>query len=98
MNGWGGYFGFCQTPSVLKELDGWLRRRLRALLWQQWRTWRRRTRMLAFLGVPRGRAAEAVASSRGPWAMATHPVVQEALNVRFFDNLGLAQLRSMMRT
>jgi RNA-directed DNA polymerase len=98
LNGWGGYYGFCQTPSELKALDGWIRRRLRALLWQQWRTWKNRTRKLQSLGVPRGRAAEAASSSRGPWAMATHPVVQEALTVKFFVALGVPQLRTMMRT
>ena len=98
LNGWGGYYGFCQTPSELKALDGWIRRRLRALLWQQGRTWKNRTRRLQSLGVPRGRAAEAASSSRGPWAMATHPVVQEALTVKFFADLGVPQLRTMMRT
>ena len=98
LNGWGGYYGFCQTPSELKSLDGWIRRRLRALLWQHWRTWANRMRKLHALGVPRGRAAEAASSSRGPWAMATHPVVQEALTVRFFVDLGVPQLRTMMRT
>jgi RNA-directed DNA polymerase len=98
LNGWGGYFGFCQTPSELKGLDGWIRRRLRALLWQQWRTWRNRKRMLIFLGVAKGRAAEAAACSRGPWAMAQHPVLQEAMNLEFFAALGLPQLRGLMRT
>ena len=98
LNGWGGYFGFCQTPTQLTPLDGWIRRRLRALLWQQWRTWRNRTRMLVYLGVPRGRAAEAAAASRGPWAMSTHPALQEAMGLEFFDHLGLPRLRSMMRT
>jgi RNA-directed DNA polymerase len=98
LNGWGGYYGFCQTPSELKGLDGWIRRRLRALLWQHWRTWRNRARMLRLLGVPRGRAAEAASASRGPWAMAAHPVVQEALSMKFFASLGVPQLRQMMGT
>lgn len=98
LNGWGGYYGFCQTPSELKALDGWVRRRLRALLWEQWGTGKNRTRMLQSFGVPRGRAAEAASASRGPWAMATHPVVQEALSVKFFNDLGVPRLRNMMRT
>jgi RNA-directed DNA polymerase len=98
LNGWGGYFGFCQTPTTLKQLDGWVRRRLRALLWQQWRTWRNRKRMLISLGVPERRAAQAAASSRGPWAMATHPALQKAMGLEFFEHLGLPQLRGMMRT
>jgi RNA-directed DNA polymerase len=98
LNGWGGYFGFCQTPTALKQLDGWTRRRLRALLWQQWQTWRNRKRMLTSLGIPERRAAEAAASSRGPWAMATHPALQEAMGLEFFEHLGLPQLRGMMGT
>jgi RNA-directed DNA polymerase len=98
LHGWGGYYGFCQTPSELKGLDGWIRRRLRALLWQHWRTWRNRARMLQRLGVPRGRAAEAASASRGPWAMSAHPVVHEALSVKFFEGLGVPQLRKMMGT
>ena len=88
----------CQTPSELAELDGWIRRRLRALLWQHWRTWKNRTRMLCRFGVPRDRAAKAAAASRGPWAMALHPVVHEALNLKFFADLGVPQLGNMMRT
>src|SRR6516225_9437120 len=94
----GGLFRLLPDPSVLEELDGWIRRRLRMLLWQQWQTWRNRKRMLVFLGVPERRAAEAAACSRGPWAMATHPALQEAMGLKFFDHLGLLQLRSMMRT
>jgi RNA-directed DNA polymerase len=37
LTGWRAYFGFCQTPSVLRELDQWTRRRLRAIAWKQWR-------------------------------------------------------------
>lgn len=98
LRGWIGYFGFSQTSSTLRLLDGWIRRRLRALLWQQWRTWRNRKRMLASLGIPERRAAEAAACSRGPWAMARHPALQEALNQEYFDRLGLPRLRQMMRT
>ena len=98
LNGWGGYFGFCQTPSVLRELDSWIRRRLRALLWSQWKTWRNRKRMLHSLGVPLGRAAQAAAASRGPWAMATHPAVNKALPIKYFTDLGLPQLTGLLRT
>jgi hypothetical protein len=42
LNGWRSYFSFCQTPSVLAELDGWMRRRLRCMLWKQWKRGRTR--------------------------------------------------------
>ncbi|WP_373653117.1 group II intron maturase-specific domain-containing protein [Schlesneria sp. DSM 10557] len=37
LQGWRGYFGACETPSVLRDLDSWVHRRLRAFLWKQWR-------------------------------------------------------------
>jgi RNA-directed DNA polymerase len=42
LNGWRAYFGFCQTPSVLADLDSWIRRRLRSVLWKQWKRGKRR--------------------------------------------------------
>src|SRR5207253_2673805 len=57
MRGWRGYFGFCETPSLLIDLTGWVRSRLRATLWRQWKTQRRRRAMLIQLGV-RGRLAD----------------------------------------
>src|SRR6202051_3774094 len=42
LGGWRGYFGFCQTPSVLRDLDQWIRRRLRAIVWKQWKRGRTR--------------------------------------------------------
>ena len=45
--GWRGYFGFCQTPSVLRELDEWIRRRLRAIAWKQWKRGRSSLRRAA---------------------------------------------------
>src|SRR5437764_13253934 len=35
LRGWKGYFGFCQTPSVLQRMDQWIRRRLRSVIWKQ---------------------------------------------------------------
>src|SRR5712692_2826793 len=34
--GWRAYFGFCETPTILRRLDKWIRRRLRAVVWKQW--------------------------------------------------------------
>ena len=98
LNGWGGYFGYCETPTVLKLLDGWIRRRLRSLFWTQWETWRNRKRQLQSLGVPEGRAAQAAASSRGPWATAKHAIVQEGLTIKYFAELGVPSLQGMMHT
>src|SRR6202162_5463839 len=53
--GWGGYFGFCETPSVLYELDCWVRRRLRAIAWTQWKHGRNRFAKLRRRGAGPGR-------------------------------------------
>src|SRR5674476_1198910 len=42
VRGWRGYFGFCETPSVLRDLDSWIRRRVRCAFWRQWKTGRQR--------------------------------------------------------
>ncbi len=58
VRGWRGYFGFCETPSVLRDLDQWLRRRLRSLVWKQWKRGRRRYAELIRRGVPHDLAAQ----------------------------------------
>src|SRR6202165_3281718 len=65
--GWRGYFGFCQTPSVLRALDDWIRRRLRAIAWKQWRRGRTRFAELRHRGVGRDLAAQTAGSPHGPW-------------------------------
>src|SRR2546428_7930229 len=51
LRGWLGYFGDCQTPSVLQTLESWLRRRLRSVVWKQWKRGRTRFRELRKRGV-----------------------------------------------
>jgi RNA-directed DNA polymerase len=90
LNGWKGYFGFCETPSVLRELDGWIRRRLRCYLWKQWKKPRRRRSNLLQLGVPLKIARSLAASSKGAWRISD--VLAEALPPRFFDSRRLTRL------
>src|SRR6201997_3967101 len=90
--GWRGYFGFCQTPRVLSNLDAWIRRRLRMYLWRQWRTGRNRFAQLRRHGVPVFGAAVAAGSPTGAWRMSGHPAVQQALRNAYFDSVGLPRL------
>src|SRR6202045_5178687 len=66
MRGWRGYFGFCETPVVLQYLTRWVRLRLRAALWRQWKTPRRRRAALIGLGVLPRLARNTAGSGRGP--------------------------------
>jgi RNA-directed DNA polymerase len=92
MRGWRHYFGFCQTPEVLVALTRWVRLRLRAALWRQWKTPRRRRVALRQLGV-RGRLADNTASSgRGPWHLARSKALTVGLSNGYFRSLGLPSL------
>jgi RNA-directed DNA polymerase len=90
--GWRGYFGFCQTPSVLRELDQWIRRRLRAIPWKQWKRGRTRYIKLRRRGVGRDLAARAAGSPHGPWRLSHSPALNMALPNAFFAALGVATL------
>ena len=90
--GWRGYFGFCETPRVLSNLDAWIRRRLRMYLWRQWKNGRNRFKELRRRGVPKFGAAVAAGSPTGFWRMSGHPAVQQALRNHYFDSIGLPRL------
>src|SRR5438876_3668405 len=70
MRGWRGYFGFCETPEVLIALTRWVRLRLRAALWRQWKTPRRRRAALIANGVSPWAARNTAGSGRGPGHLA----------------------------
>jgi len=92
MRGWRSYFGFCQTPTVLRSLEQWLRRRLRALQWMQWKRGRRRYAELRKRGVGRTMAAKTAGCAHGPWRLAHSPALTIALPNAHFDSLGLPRL------
>jgi RNA-directed DNA polymerase len=92
LTGWRGYFGFCETPSVLEKLDSWLRRRLRMVFWRQWKRGRTRFAALRRLGVGRDLAAKAAGSALGPWRLSRSPALSFALPNAYFVSLGLPQL------
>jgi RNA-directed DNA polymerase len=90
VTGWYAYFGFVEVPSGFKELDSWLRRRLRCYLWKQWG--RRRYRELRRRGVSRDLAWNTVKSAHGPWRLSRSPALAIALPGAYFDGLGLPRL------
>ena len=90
--GWKGYYQFCQTPSVLRRLDSWIRRRLRQLVWVQWKTRRQRYRQLRRLGVSANLAGSTMVSVHGPWRISHSPALDTALPDAYFRSLGLVSL------
>ncbi len=92
LRGWHGYFGFCQTPSVIEDLDGWIRRKLRCVLWKQWQRGRTRYKELRKRGVSEALAAKTVGSPHGPWRLSQSPALCIAFPNAFFDGIGLFRL------
>jgi RNA-directed DNA polymerase len=92
MRGWRHYFGFCQTPEVLRSLTSWVRRRLRCALWRQWKTPRRRKAALLALGVRPRLASSMAGSGRGPWYLALTHTLHVWLSNAYFKSLGLPSL------
>ena len=87
--GWRGYFGVCQTPSVLRALDEWIRRRLRAIAWKQWKRGSTRFAKLRRRGVGRDLAAQTAGSPHGPWRLGNSPALKIAMPNVLFGSLGL---------
>jgi RNA-directed DNA polymerase len=88
--GWKAYFGYGEVPSPLKEVEKWIRRRLRCYLWKQWG--RRGYRELRRRGVSRVLAWNTFKSAHGPWRLSQSPALVYSLPGRHFRELGLPEL------
>ena len=92
LRGWIGYFGQCQTPSVLQGLEEWTRHRLRSVIWKQWDRGPVRFAELRKRGVGKDLAAQTAGSVHGPWRLANSPALGFALPNAYFDSLGIPRL------
>ena len=92
MRGWRSYFGYCETPQVLVSLTRWVRLRLRAAMWRQWKTPRRRREALLELGVRLRLARNTAGSGLGPWYLAKAKALSVGLSNAYFKSLGLPSL------
>jgi len=90
MLGWQAYFNFTEVRYILKELDSWVKRRLRCYLWKQWG--RRGYRELLKRGVSRDLAWNTAKSAHGPWRLSRSPGLAFALPAKYFARLGLPRL------
>jgi len=92
LRGWIGYFGRCETPDVLAKLEQWIRRRLRSMVWKQWKRGTTRYRELRKRGIAVQDAVKTAGSSDGPWPLAKTPALNIALPNAYFVSLGLPEL------
>ena len=90
--GWCGYFSLADTPSVFLNLDKWIRRRLRMCLWRQWKKPKTKVKRLISLGMPKEKAFEWGNTRKGYWRIAGSPILNRALDNRYWESNGLRSL------
>ncbi|HFS3071158.1 TPA: group II intron reverse transcriptase/maturase [Escherichia coli] len=92
LTGWKSYYGLNQWPSLMRELNRWIRRRLRSVLWKQWKTGSKRFRELRGRGVSKDLAAQTVGSCHKQWRISCSPALNIALPNNLFTRLGLPEI------
>ena len=92
LRGWMGYFRLTQVKGVLEDLDGWIRRKLRCLLWRQWKRPFTRARNLMKAAIAEKRAWMSATNGRGPWWNSGASHMNQAFKKAWFDKLGLVSL------
>jgi len=97
LRGWMAYFKLTETKKVLEELDGWIRHKLRCILWRQWKRPYTRAMNLMKAGLTEERAWRSACNQRGPWWNSGASHMNQAYPKSFFDRLGLVSLLDTMR-
>jgi len=92
LRGWVAYFRLTEVKGVLEDLDGWIRRKLRALLWRQWKRTYTRAKNLMRAGIDKVRAWRSATNQRGPWWNGGASHMNAAYPTSWFDRMGLVSL------
>jgi RNA-directed DNA polymerase len=97
LRGWVSYFRLAENKRVLAELDGWIRHKLRTLLWRQWKRNHTRAQNLMRAGLRHERAWQSATNGRGPWWNGGSSHMNEAFPKSWFDRMGLLSLLDTQR-
>ena len=97
LRGWVNYFRLAEVKGIFEELDGWVRRRLRCILWRQWKRTYTRAKNLMKYGLDKDRALKSAMNGRGPWWNSGASHMNQCFPKRFFDRLGLVSLLDQLR-
>ena len=92
LRGWMNYFRLAEVKGVFDELDSWIRRKLRCLIWRQWKRPYTRAKHLMRRGVKEAQARESAGNGRGPWWNAGASHMNAAFPKSYFDRCGLLSL------
>jgi len=96
LRGWANYYRLCKVKTMAEELDMWLRRRLRLIIWRQWKHPYTRYKRFITAGLDHVRALESAFNERGPWWNSGRSHMNQTFPISFFSNLGLVSLFSLM--
>ena len=94
LTGWKSYYRLNQWSSLMRGLSRWIRRRLRSILWKQWKTGSKRYKELRSRGISKALAAQTVGSCHKQWRISCSPALNIALPNRLFTGLGLPELQA----
>lgn len=97
LRGWAAYFRLTEAKGALETLDGWIRRKLRCILWRRWKRPYTRARNLMRAGLTEERAWRSATNGRGPWWSSGASHRNAAFRKGFFDRLGLVSLLATVR-
>jgi group II intron reverse transcriptase/maturase len=97
LRGWMNYFRMAEVKGIFEELDGWIRRKLRCVIWRQWRRTFARAKGLMKRGLDKERAWQSATNGRGPWWNAGASHMNAAFPKSYFDRCGLPSLQDQRR-
>lgn len=97
LRGWVAYFRLTEVKGMLEELDGWIRHKLRTLLWRHWKRHATRAKHLMRRGLTRQRAKQSATNGYGPWWNGGASHMNEAYPKSWFDHIGLVSLLDTQR-
>jgi RNA-directed DNA polymerase len=97
LRGWANYFRLAEVKGVFEELDGWIRRKLRCILWRQWKRTFTRAKNLMRRGLDRDRALKSAMNGRGPWFNSGASHMHACYPKSYFDKLGLVSLLNRLQ-
>lgn len=97
LRGWMNYFRLAEVTGIFEELDGWIRRKLRNLIWRKWKRPFTRVKQLMQRGLPKAQALKSAMNGRGPWWNAGAAHMNAAFPKSYFDRCGLLSLLEQRR-
>jgi RNA-directed DNA polymerase len=94
--GWANYFSIAEVRGIFERLDGWIRRKLRGILWRQWKEPKTRFKRLIALGLKKHVAIQWAYASKGPWRMAKTHGMQKAVSNRVIESMGYTPMMKIV--